>query len=162
MLRPLLTTDEVSLVFDPPNHELTLYTDEGKVSQILRNLISNAIKFTERGEIRISARPDADDFVTFAVTDTGLGIEPEDQVRIFEEFAQVDNPIQRRVKGTGLGLPLSRKLAFLVGGDLRVDSTPGVGSRFELSIPRTYRATGPTPAEGVAAVAGEPGASRHV
>jgi signal transduction histidine kinase len=162
MLRPLLTTDEVSLVFDPPNHELTLYTDEGKLSQILRNLISNAIKFTERGEIRISARPAADDFVTFAVTDTGLGIEPEDQARIFEEFAQVDNPIQRRVKGTGLGLPLSQKLAFLVGGDLTVDSTPGVGSRFELTIPRTYRATRPTPADGVAAVAGESGDSGHV
>ena len=162
MLRPLLTTDEVSLVFDPPDYELTLHTDEGKLSQILRNLISNAIKFTERGEIRLSARPAADDFVTFAVTDTGVGIEPEDQARIFEEFAQVDNPIQRRVKGTGLGLPLSRKLAFLLGGDLRVDSTPGEGSRFELRIPRTYRATRPTPADGVAAVAGEPGESRHV
>ncbi len=162
MLRPLLTTDEVALVFDPPDHEFTLYTDEGKLSQILRNLISNAIKFTERGEIRVSARPAADDFVIFAVTDTGLGIEPEDQARIFEEFAQVDHPIQRRVKGTGLGLPLSRKLAFLVGGDLRVDSTPGVGSRFELRIPRTYRATRPTPADGVAVVAGEPGESQHV
>jgi signal transduction histidine kinase len=162
MFRPLLTSDEVTLVFDLPDYELVLHTDEGKLSQILRNLISNAIKFTERGEIRVSARTAPDDFVAFAVTDTGVGIEAEDQVRIFEEFAQVDNPIQRRVKGTGLGLPLSRKLAFLIGGDLTVESTPGVGSRFELTLPRTYRAPRATPPEGVPAVTAEPGDREHV
>jgi len=162
MLRPLLTSDDVTLIFQPPDHEVALHTDEGKLSQILRNLISNAIKFTERGEIRISARQAADDFVAFAVTDTGVGIDPEDQVRIFEEFAQVDSPLQRRVQGTGLGLPLSRKLALLLGGNLTVESTPGVGSRFELSLPRTYRGPRATPAEGAPAIALEPGEGQHV
>jgi len=158
MFRPLVTTDKVALAFEPPEYELALHTDEGTLSQILRNLISNALKFTERGEIRVSAQQAPDDFVSFTVIDTGIGIEPEDQVRIFEEFAQVDNEIQRRVKGTGLGLPLSRKLAFLIGGDLKVESTPGVGSRFELTIPRTYRPVRLTPVAGDQAVLGEIGA----
>jgi signal transduction histidine kinase len=162
MLRPLLTSDEVSLIFEPPDHEVALHTDEGKLSQILRNLISNAIKFTEQGEIRVSARQAPDDFVTFAVTDTGVGIEPEDQARIFEEFAQVDSPLQRRVQGTGLGLPLSRRLAFLLGGGLTVRSTPGRGSRFELNIPRTYRPSRPTPAEGASVIALEAGEGQRV
>ena len=140
MLRPLLTGDEVGLTFSMPEYELTLHTDEGKLSQILRNLISNAIKFTEQGEIQVSAETGPDDFLVFSVRDTGIGIDPEDRVRIFEEFAQVDSPLQRRVRGTGLGLPLSRKLAGLLGGTLEVESTLGVGSRFELRLPRIYRA----------------------
>ena len=96
-----------------------LYTDEGKVSQILRNFISNALKFTERGEIRVTTAVNADRrAMTIAVADTGIGIKPEDHSRIFEEFSQLDSPIQRRVKGTGLGLPLCRKLAFLLGGEV--------------------------------------------
>jgi signal transduction histidine kinase len=157
MFRPLLTTEDVTLTLDPPEFELTLHTDEGKLSQILRNLISNAIKFTERGEILVVARMAPDDCVTFSVTDTGVGISPEDQARIFEEFAQVDSPLQRRVKGTGLGLPLSRKLAVLIGGGLQVESTPGKGSRFEVRIPRIYRQARPTPHEGVPAIAGAEG-----
>ncbi len=157
MFRPLLTTDAVTLALRDPESELTLHTDEGKLSQILRNLISNAIKFTERGEILVAASTAPDDFVTFSVTDSGVGISPEDQARIFEEFAQVDSPIQRRVKGTGLGLPLSRKLAVLIGGGLEVESTPGVGSRFEVRVPRIYRPAQPTPHEGVPATAGAEG-----
>jgi signal transduction histidine kinase len=134
----MLTSDEVALVFEMPAGEIELMTDEGKVSQILRNFISNAIKFTERGEIRVSAA-EADDTVVFAVSDTGIGIAPEDQGRIFQEFEQVDHALQRRVTGTGLGLPLSRKLARLLGGDLDLASTVGVGSRFELRVPRVYR-----------------------
>jgi signal transduction histidine kinase len=149
MFRPLLTSDDVALVFYGPNHEITLTTDEGKLSQILRNLISNAIKFTQRGEIRVSADAAPDDLIVFSVSDTGLGIAPEDQTRIFEEFTQVDNPLQKHVRGTGLGLPLSRKLAGLLGGSLEVDSTPGVGSRFELRLPRVHRNPRITPAEGL-------------
>jgi signal transduction histidine kinase len=152
MFRPLLTTDEVRLTFDAPDFEVTLHTDEGKLSQILRNLISNAIKFTERGEIRVSSGMEPDDFMVFAVSDSGVGITPEDQARIFEEFAQVDSPLQRRVAGTGLGLPLSRKLAILLGGDLEVESEPGVGSRFELRLPRIYRGRRLTPPEGMPAM----------
>jgi signal transduction histidine kinase len=149
MFRPLLTSDEVGLVFDAPEHEITLTTDEGKLSQILRNLISNAIKFTERGEIRVSAKPTADDGLTFAVSDTGIGIAAQDQQRIFEDFSQVDSAIQRSVRGTGLGLPLSRKLAGLLGGTLELESIPGVGSRFELHLPRIYRPPYGAPADSV-------------
>jgi signal transduction histidine kinase len=158
MFRPLLTSDEVSLAFATPDYEVTLTTDEGKLSQILRNLISNAIKFTQRGEIRVAATVEPDDVVQFRVTDTGVGIAPEDQVRIFEEFTQVENPLQKLVRGTGLGLPLSLKLAGLLGGTLEVESTPGVGSRFDLRLPRIYRNPRVTPAEGVTVLAvGETG-----
>jgi signal transduction histidine kinase len=159
MFRPLLTSDEVALVFEEPDSEVTLTTDEGKLSQILRNLISNAIKFTQRGEIRISAVTAPDDHVVFGVSDTGIGIALEDQARIFEEFTQVDNPLQKHVRGTGLGLPLSRKLAGLLGGKLVVDSTPGVGSRFELRLPRIHRNPRITPAEGLTVIAA--GESHH-
>ena len=162
MFRPLLASDEVTLSFEGLSHEVTVHTDEGKLSQILRNLISNAIKFTERGEIRVSAVSAPDDWVVFSVTDSGVGIAPEDQARIFEEFAQVDNPLQKQVKGTGLGLPLSRKLAILLGGSLEVESTPGVGSRFELRLPRIYREPRLTPAEGVPLVAAIAAEGRHV
>jgi signal transduction histidine kinase/CheY-like chemotaxis protein len=139
MLRPLLVSESLRLVFEPVDGLPTLYTDEGKVSQILRNFISNALKFTESGEVRVSAtfRPD-EDAVSFDVTDTGVGIPAEDQERIFEEFTQVENPLQHRVKGTGLGLPLSRKLAELLGGRVTVRSTVGVGSTFSAVIPTLY------------------------
>jgi len=128
MLRPLLVNESVSLVFEDPTDIPPLYTDEAKVSQILRNFISNALKFTERGEVRISASFQADsNAIAFTVADTGIGIAAEDQERIFQEFTQIDSPIQRRVQGTGLGLPLCRKLAELLGGHVAVASTVGGG-----------------------------------
>ncbi|HET8722304.1 MAG TPA: response regulator [Nitrospira sp.] len=136
MLRPLLVSNAVNLVFDEPFEIPPMRTDEGKVSQILRNFISNAIKFTERGEVRVSAAlTDDGRSVVFAVADTGIGIAPEDQGRIFEEFSQLDHPIQKQVKGTGLGLPLCRKLAHLLGGSVEVSSRPGEGSTFTATIP---------------------------
>jgi signal transduction histidine kinase/DNA-binding response OmpR family regulator len=139
MLRPLLPGENLKLVFDEPPASLVLITDEGKVSQILRNLISNAIKFTEQGEVRVYAEVCGDGrLVRFGVDDTGVGISPEDQVQIFEEFTQVPNRLQGRVKGTGLGLPLCRRLADLLGGDVRVQSELGVGSKFTATIPIHY------------------------
>ncbi len=136
MLKPLLTSSSVNLLFEEADDLPTLCTDEGKVSQILRNFISNALKFTERGEIRVTASLDADRRdMTIAVSDTGIGIKPEDQTRIFDEFTQLDSPIQRRVKGTGLGLPLCRKLALLLGGQVSVESQVGFGSVFRLTFP---------------------------
>jgi signal transduction histidine kinase len=88
-----------------------LYTDDRKLSQILRNFISNALKFTPRGEVRVTARASADDAVTFSVADTGIGIAPEFHAAIFEDFSQVQSPLQKRLRGTGLGLSLSKKLA---------------------------------------------------
>lgn len=139
MLRPLMEEGGPVLRWDAGEGVPVLHTDEAKVAQILRNLISNALKFTEVGEVRISAEPGVDpDTVVFRVADTGIGIAPEDRERIFRDFAQVESHLQRRVRGSGLGLPLSRKLAVLLGGDLGVESTPGAGSVFSLVIPATY------------------------
>jgi signal transduction histidine kinase/DNA-binding response OmpR family regulator len=140
MLRPLLLNQSVVLVFDADPGLSALYTDEGKVSQILRNLISNGLKFTERGEVRISARLEPDGrTAAFEVRDTGIGIETADLPRIFEEFTQIEHRLQRGARGTGLGLPLSKRLAELLGGTLTVASQPGVGSTFSLRIPAHYR-----------------------
>lgn len=138
MLRPLFLNESVALIFEEADSLPPVYTDEAKLSQILRNLISNALKFTERGEIRIAARL-ADGLLSFSVADTGIGIAPADQARIFDEFAQVEHRIQRNLKGTGLGLPLSRRLAQLLGGGLSVQSEPGVGSIFTVTVPSRYQ-----------------------
>jgi signal transduction histidine kinase/DNA-binding response OmpR family regulator len=145
MLRPLLAQNSsVSLVFEDPVGIPELYTDEAKVSQVLRNFISNALKFTERGEVRISVRTGHDETVVFSVADTGIGISPVDQDRIFQEWEQVEGKLQKTAKGTGLGLPLSRKLAQLIGGDVYVKSQVGLGSTFFVSVPVSY--TGATEA----------------
>lgn len=144
MLKPLLANNSgVSLIFEGTSHLPPLTSDESKVSQILRNLISNALKFTERGEVRIRAELDSLDRVLFRVSDTGIGIAPQDLERIFEEFTQVEGPHQHGKKGTGLGLPLSRKLAQLLGGTLTVSSLLDNGSVFTLSLPRVYRSASP-------------------
>ena len=135
LMRPLQTNDAVALIFDVSERVPTLYTDEAKVSQILRNYISNALKFTERGEVLVTAAPDEAAHVMFRVSDTGIGIAPEDQGRLFQEFGQVPNPLQARVRGTGLGLSLSKRLAELLGGTVGVASTPGQGSTFWLRLP---------------------------
>jgi signal transduction histidine kinase/CheY-like chemotaxis protein len=140
MLRPLLAHNvSVGLMFEDASDIPPLNTDESKVSQILRNLISNALKYTEKGEVRVGARLEGESHVSFSVIDTGIGIALADQARIFEEFTQVEGPHQIGKLGTGLGLPLSKKLAELLGGDLSVESELGVGSTFTLRIPVAYR-----------------------
>lgn len=133
--RPLIAGDAVSLTFADPPSLPAFHTDEGRVSQIMRNLISNALKFTVAGEVVVSAAPERDDSVRITVRDTGIGIAPADQARIFEPYVQLDNPLQRTAAGTGLGLPLSHRLATLLGGTLTVASVPGEGSCFTLTIP---------------------------
>ncbi len=136
MFKPLATNDNVALVFDEPDELPALYTDQGKVSQILRNLVSNALKFTERGAVRVACRLSQDgQAILFEVADTGLGIAAENHRRIFDEFSQVENPVQISVKGTGLGLPLSQRLAGLLGGGIEIRSALGQGSTFTLAIP---------------------------
>jgi signal transduction histidine kinase/CheY-like chemotaxis protein len=150
MLRPLLVTDSVTLVFDEPGDLPLLHSDEGKVSQILRNFLSNALKFTERGTIQVSATmTPLRDAVVFSVADTGIGITSDNQVTIFEEFTQIAHPIQQRVHGTGLGLPLCKKLAELLGGSVAVQSAPGVGSTFSATIPLQYREVSAAPGAAV-------------
>jgi signal transduction histidine kinase/CheY-like chemotaxis protein len=136
-LRPLLVSKEVELVFEDPAPDFILETDHGKLAQIARNLVSNALKFTERGEVRVSIH-ETGGIAELSVKDTGIGVAPENHAKIFEEFGQIDNPIQTRVKGTGLGLPLSQKLAQLLGGSLAVDSALGRGSTFTLAIPTAH------------------------
>jgi len=148
MLRPLLVGDAVKLVFEEPQATLTVFNDEGKVSQILRNFISNAIKFTERGEVRVTAQLSEDRrAICFSVADTGIGIAPDDQGRIFDEFTQLPSPLQGRVKGTGLGLPLCRRLAHLLGGDVSVKSERGVGSVFTATVAAHFEGAGLATAE---------------
>jgi signal transduction histidine kinase/CheY-like chemotaxis protein len=144
LMRPLQMAGAAALVFEEPAGVPPLYSDEAKIAQILRNLVANALKFTERGEVRVSADVSSDGArVIVSVTDTGIGIAPADQERIFQEFGQVDGPVQRRVKGTGLGLALSRKLAEILGGTLTVRSVPGQGSTFTLALPRVFTAGAP-------------------
>jgi signal transduction histidine kinase len=139
MLRPLVDEGRVELVFDTPDFSEAFESDEGKISQVLRNFISNALKFTEQGSVRVSASWDRErDTITFAVTDSGIGIGPDNLQLIFEEFSQIEHPLQRRSKGTGLGLPLCRKLAELLGGRVEVASQVGVGSTFTLVLPRSF------------------------
>jgi len=141
MLRPMLVNPSLSLVFEDVEGVPPIESDESKVSQILRNFISNALKFTETGEIRVAARLAGPDTVVFSVSDTGIGIPPSDQGSIFEEFTQLDSPVQRRVRGTGLGLPLTRRLAGLLGGRVSVESVVGVGSTFSLVLPVVFHPT---------------------
>jgi signal transduction histidine kinase/CheY-like chemotaxis protein len=139
MLRPLSPNSVVELVFASCEGLPPIYTDEAKVAQVLRNFVSNALKFTERGEVRVTATYDAARrLITFAVADTGIGIAPEHQQVVFEEFGQVENRLQQYVKGTGLGLPLCRKLCKLLGGDVSLVSEAGRGSTFSATIPAYF------------------------
>jgi CheY-like chemotaxis protein/CHASE3 domain sensor protein len=123
-----------------------LLTDAQRLGQILKNLLSNALKFTERGEIELTASAPAPDQVTFAVRDTGIGISEHQQGIIFEAFRQADGSTHRKYGGTGLGLTISRDLARLLGGDIAVQSKPGQGSTFTLTLPVEHHATPVTPA----------------
>lgn len=135
MFKPILSSDSVSLIFEEPVAVPAIYTDDKKLSQILRNFISNALKFTTEGEVRVTARLIDGDRVRFAVADTGIGIESRYLEAIFQDFVQVDAPIQKKYRGTGLGLSLSRKLALVLGGDVDVTSVVGQGSTFAVTIP---------------------------
>jgi len=139
MLIPSLFAPAVRLVFEEPKDLSRLYSDEGKISQILQNFVTNAVKFTERGEIRVTAcRDHANDQAIFSVSDTGIGIAPEDQEKIFDEFTQLASPVQGRAKGSGVGLFVCRRLATLLGGRIALESTLGTGSKFSLVVPCRY------------------------
>jgi signal transduction histidine kinase len=133
-LRSTIRSAEVALVIEDPSSLPPLWTDETMLVRILRNLLSNSLKFTERGEVRLRAEP-AEHGVALTVTDTGIGI-PEDEVeRVFEEFHQVRNPLQARATGTGLGLSYARRLAEILGGALTLTSVLGEGTTVTLHLP---------------------------
>jgi CheY-like chemotaxis protein/signal transduction histidine kinase/CHASE3 domain sensor protein len=118
-----------------PDAPAFLVTDRQRVEQILKNLLSNALKFTERGEVALTVSGTAGGGAAFAVTDSGIGISPDQQETIFEAFHQADGTTSRRYGGTGLGLSISRDLTRLLGGALAVHSVPGKGSTFTLELP---------------------------
>ncbi|MGA8709353.1 MAG: ATP-binding protein [Steroidobacteraceae bacterium] len=138
MFKPILGGSSVALIFEEPKGVSRLYTDDKKLSQILRNYISNALKFTSSGEVRVDACATAADEIEFSVTDTGVGIAAEHLPTLFADFVQIDTRLQRRLRGTGLGLSLARKFAELLGGRVGADSELGVGSRFWVAIPANY------------------------
>ncbi|MFJ2709820.1 sensor histidine kinase [Pseudomonas sp. NPDC087346] len=135
MFRPIVDATAVDLIFEEPAGLPRLFTDDKKLGQILRNFISNSLKFTTRGVVRVSAQLEGEDKVRFAVSDTGIGIAPELHGALFEDFSQVDSPLQKRLRGTGLGLSLCKRFAALLGGEVGVLSTPGIGSTFFVIIP---------------------------
>jgi signal transduction histidine kinase len=138
MFKPIVGSGSVSLIFEEAAEIPKIYTDDKKLSQILRNFISNALKFTIEGEVRVSAALAAPDRVEFAVSDTGIGIAKDHLPVLFADFVQIDTRIQKRLRGTGLGLSLSKKFAELLGGTVGVTSEEGRGSRFSVVIPTQY------------------------
>ncbi|MDV9030512.1 ATP-binding protein [Pseudomonas sp. RAC1] len=135
MFRPIVEGSAVDLIFEEPAGLPQLYTDDKKLAQILRNFISNALKFTPRGEVRVCARLEGNDRVRFSVSDTGIGIAADLHDVLFEDFNQIDSPLQKRLRGTGLGLSLCKRFAELLGGEVGMESSPGVGSSFFVTIP---------------------------
>jgi protein-histidine pros-kinase len=137
-LRPLVEAKGLQFKLKSPRNDITLQTDRRAMSQIILNLSNNAIKFTERGEIQLElARNQGNgrSVVEVSVTDSGIGIRAEDQVKLFQAFEQVGPSVSRRHEGTGLGLHLSQKLAGLLGGQITFVSEYGKGSRFTLVLP---------------------------
>lgn len=122
-----------------PGLPAELETDPQRLEQVLRNFLSNAVKFTEKGEVILQARRTVDGRLMFSVKDTGVGIGPEQQSIIFEAFRQADGTISRKYGGTGLGLSISRELARLMGGIITVESAEGEGSVFSLVLPEVFR-----------------------
>ena len=151
-VEPLVKSEQVRLVQEIETNLSALVADQDKVKQILINLLSNAVKATAAGTITVTARS-RDGEVAIVVADTGSGIPEEALERIFEEFRQVESSTGQPYSGTGLGLPISRRLARLMGGDLTVQSTVGVGSTFTVTLPLGSTAAQPTPPHEVLATA---------
>ena len=135
MFRPLAMRSNTTLTVDAPTEPLPVRLDPIRVRQILGNLIGNAVKFTQDGQVSLRVSAGADD-LEIIVEDTGIGIPADKLEQIFEPFVQVDSNFTRRYEGTGLGLAICRRLCKLMGGSLTVRSTPGRGSAFILRLPR--------------------------
>jgi PAS domain S-box-containing protein len=160
-VRPLAEKKKLALSFPAPEPDAEVVTDPARFKQVLYNLLSNAIKFTPRGEVEVRcewvsgtepsavvAPAESAQVVRVSVRDTGIGIAPEDQPVIWEEFRQLDSSAARQQEGTGLGLALTRRLVALLGGSIWVESAPGRGSTFTFALPRRLpgAATRPAPA----------------
>jgi signal transduction histidine kinase/CheY-like chemotaxis protein len=155
-LRPTVAPG-VELIVDLPGSGLVLRTDPALVERVVVNLLSNAIKFTQHGHVRCrAALAPAGDIVEIAVSDTGIGIPPEHQERVFEEFHQVPGPLQRPRAGTGLGLSYARRVATVLGGSLTLDSDLGRGTTLVLRLPSVLGPDGPERYDDVLVVDDDP------
>ncbi|HET8728464.1 MAG TPA: response regulator, partial [Alphaproteobacteria bacterium] len=141
-VRPLAEKNRNRLVVAHPDDIGTLHADPVRLRQVLLNLLGNGCKFTEDGEVRLTAErvtagdgPDGAERVDFAVADTGIGMTPEQASKLFEDFSQADSSTTRRYGGTGLGLSISRRLVRMMGGDIEVESAPGAGTTFRVRLP---------------------------
>jgi PAS domain S-box-containing protein len=140
LIEPMAREKGLEFVTRVPSHAIAMETDAGKVRQILLNLLSNAVKFTEHGHVEITLA-ERDGAVDFVVEDTGIGISPDNAERVFEPFWQVQQSATRQAGGTGLGLSVARRLSRLLGGDITLESGPGSGSRFTVTLPLRAPAT---------------------
>jgi signal transduction histidine kinase/class 3 adenylate cyclase/ligand-binding sensor domain-containing protein len=134
VLQPLIKTKDLELSYDIPDNLPSVMADENRMQQILHNLLGNAIKFTEKGSVQLSAEMN-EEMVAVKITDTGIGIPAEKLDSIFKSFEQVEGGISREYGGTGLGLSITRQLVELQGGNIEVDSEPGKGSTFTFTLP---------------------------
>jgi adenylate cyclase len=139
--RQLAEQNKNRLVVEAKEDLGALTVDPMRLRQILLNLLSNACKFTKEGEIKLRVRRlrNARDWIEMAVADSGVGMTPEQQAKLFEEFTQADRTTAQRFGGTGLGLAITRKLARMMGGDVTVTSEPGKGSVFTVRLPASVR-----------------------
>jgi PAS domain S-box-containing protein len=142
-LEPVAARDGLALHFRGGAEAAPVWTDPGKVRQILLNILGNAIRYTQQGEVNVEIDISEPGWLAIRVHDTGPGIAAEDQERVFEPFTQVDSSLTRTAGGTGLGLAISRRLAQLLGGDIVLRSTPGEGSTFTLTMPRREQQDAP-------------------
>ena len=139
LFQPIATERKLQLIIGvEPECPDTITTDRQRLEQVLKNLLSNAVKFTEAGSVNLSIGRVGSDRIALAVTDSGIGIAEDQQAAIFEAFRQADGTISRKYGGTGLGLSISRELARLLGGAITLESTPGKGSTFTITIPLVY------------------------
>ena len=138
LFEPAATDKGLEFAIEIDEPDLALETDPQRVEQVLKNFLSNAIKFTDRGRIALSVARQTDDRIAFTVRDTGVGIPSDQQGAIFEAFRQADGSVSRKYGGTGLGLSISRELAHLLGGEVAVESAPGEGSAFSLVLPAKF------------------------
>ena len=149
---PVASQKSIDLLIDADSSaSLEIETDPQRLEQILKNLLSNALKFTERGSVELRVSAAHGERLAFSVSDTGIGIDPDKQRTIFDPFFQADGTTARKYGGTGLGLSISRNLALLLGGEIQLQSEPGKGSTFTVLLPKHHQ--GPSPAEAAPAPA---------
>jgi signal transduction histidine kinase len=140
IVQPLMDKNGNTLVVEFPDDVGTMHADLTKVRQTLFNLLSNAAKFTDHGTISLTVERESDDWLTFAVADTGIGMTEEQLSRLFEAFSQAEASTRSRYGGTGLGLAISRHFCRMMGGDLSVQSVYGQGSTFTVRLPAAVTA----------------------